>query len=106
MINMVVMEGAILLKPVLLEGRDGVVTEFNLEYSAINTGVEPLRFVWRCKAKDKIAHEIAERANKGQMLTVQGMLVQESLKHGDETYVVVKLIVAECAFGRVRASVG
>ncbi len=101
MINMVVMEGAILLKPVLLEGRDGVVTEFNLEYSAINTGVEPLRFVWRCKAKD-----IAERANKGQMLTVQGMLVQESVKHGDETYVVVKLIVAECAFGRVRASVG
>jgi single-stranded DNA-binding protein len=102
MINMVVLEGAIALKPVLLEGLGGVVTEFNLEHSELS-GSEPLLYVWRCKAKGKVAQEIAERAAKGQLVTVQGKMVQESVKHGEETYSVVKLLVTECAFGRVRA---
>lgn len=102
MINVVVMEGAISLKPVLMEGRQGVVTEFNLEHSELS-GPEPLRYVWRCKAKGKIATEIAERALKGQLLTVQGAMVQESVQHGDQTFAIVKLLVTECAFGRVKA---
>ncbi len=106
MINTVTIEGALSVKPVLLEStRTGQVTEFNLEHSDL-TGTEPLVYTWRCQAKGELAREISEKAMKGQVLIVAGKLIQEVVKVDGTDYPVVKLRVEQCAFGRVRAAGG
>lgn len=100
MINMATMEGVLCVKPVLLEGRAGAVTEFNLEHSDL-TGAEPARYIWRCKAIGALAHTIAERGSKGQRLVVQGKFVQEMVAgNGGQSFTVVKLLLQDVSFGQ------
>ena len=105
MINSVTMEGMLSLKPVLLEGKAGVVTEFNLEHSDFSAG-QPACYVWRCKATGPLATTIAERSCKGQRLVVQGRFVQELVKSEETDYMVVKLLVHECSLGPIKVGGG
>ena len=101
MINSVTMEGRLPVKPVLLEGRTGVVTEFNLEHSDL-TGAQPASYTWRCKAEGELAQTIAERGSKGQILVVQGRLIQEMFTSGGQSLPVVKFLVLDVSLGRTK----
>jgi len=102
MINSATLEGILPLKPILMEGRDGVATEFNLAHKDM-TGTTPVIFYWRCKATGVLAERIAEKASKGQYLVVQGKLIQEAFTHDGVEMVAVKYLVQDVSFGRIRA---
>lgn len=101
MINSVFMEGKLSLKPVLLEGKTGAVTEFNLEHGDLS-GAQPACYVWRCKATGALAQEIAERGSKGERVVVQGKLIQELASSGGQSVAVVKLLVHDVSFWQSR----
>ena len=101
MMNSVFMEGRLSVKPVLLEGRTGVVAEFNLEHTDL-TGPQPASYTWRCKAEGELARTIAERGSKGQVLVVQGRLIQELFISGGQSLPVVKLLVLDVSLGQAK----
>lgn len=102
MINMLAMEGKFEAKPILLDSKDGLVSEFNLEHSVL-TGENPCIERWRCRAVGKLATEIAERGIRGLKLTVQGELIQERTDEmsGDSVIVIVKILVHKASFGKI-----
>ncbi|ABE47353.1 hypothetical protein [Polaromonas sp. JS666] len=101
MINVIVMEGDLTEKPVLLEGKKGVVCEFNLSHSVL-TGDAPSRSMWRCRAEGALAESIAERGAKAQRVTIKGTLVQELVNAGEQQLAVVKILVQDVSFGQVK----
>lgn len=101
MINSTTMEGRLSVKPVLLEGRAGVVTEFNLEHSDL-TGTQPVSYTWRCKAEGRLAQTIAERGSKGQIIVVQGKLIQELFISGGQSLPIVKFLVLDVSLGQTK----
>jgi hypothetical protein len=104
MINAVTMEGSLSVKPVLMESAlSGCATEFNLEHSDL-TGNAPLVYSWRCRASGELAKDICQRAMKSQVLVVAGKFVQVNVDVDGTVYPVVKLLVQQCAFGRIKVS--
>lgn len=101
MINVIVMEGDLTDKPVLLESKNGVVCEFNLSHSILS-GDEPSRSMWRCRAEGALAESLAERGAKAQRVTIKGILVQELVAVGDQQLAVVKILVQDISFGLVK----
>lgn len=101
MINVIVMEGDLTDKPVLLEAKKGVVCEFNLSHSILS-GDEPCRSMWRCRAEGALAESLAERGAKTQRVTIKGILVQELVAVGDQQLAVVKILVQDLSFGQVK----
>lgn len=102
MINTATVEGLISLKPVLMESStSGLATEFNLEHTDL-TGKAPLVYVWRCRATGEMAKEICQKAAKGQVLFVVGKFVQVTVEVNGTNYPVVKLLIEQCAFGRIK----
>lgn len=101
MINVLVMEGELTEKPVLLEGKKGVVCEFNIAHSVLS-GDEPGRSMWRCRAEGALAESVAERGAKTQRVTVKGTLVQEIVMSGEQQLAVVKMLVQDISFGQVK----
>lgn len=101
MINVIVMEGELTEKPVLLEGKNGVVCVFNLSHSVL-TGDEPSRSMWRCRAEGSLAESLAERGAKAQRVTIKGNLVQELVAAGDQQLAVVQILVQDISFGQLK----
>lgn len=104
MINAVTMEGSLSVKPVLMESAlTGCATEFNLEHSDL-AGNSPLVYSWRCRATGELAKDICHRAMKGQVVVVVGKFVQVNVDVNGTVYPVVKLLVEQCSFGRIKTS--